>query len=619
MKTSIDAILVAFVVAVAVALAAGMFAGYYMHPDLLWRGFYHDRNSHYSFGLDLALAVRTFDPVWFFTELEKAVVWPPLHGLVLAVVLAILRPDYRLGVVPSLCGWVMTVVFVWIIVRRLFAARDEGLFAASVAVILTAASPAFRLISTDVMLEGLGAGLSAISLWAYLRAASEPSRIGHWRLLGFSLTALFFEKGNYWGLVASSLAIAAVSENFAVIIGRMRSLVQAMDRSTFARKAIRNPLLIAFVVVVALVVYIYGPGPRSVRVLGFNVTLYPPRNLITLAYALLFARVTIAWLRHRAAFETWLGLPGRTLYYWHIAPILVSFLFPRRLSAFIWFIGPANTGGATTFDPLHGITIYSRAFGQGFHLAAWMAVLSVALALIGALRIRSFPPGARAIFLLAVIGCAGVVIHPQHQGRFLTSWVFSVWLCAGAGAGVLLSWINAKRWAILRPLIAVLVVLLLAASQLFYKPSPAAYETAIHPTSGPLDLDLVRPYFADLENAREVLVATTFGMSRLFAWTIREHRQCKLIVDDPWIDSLPTREDIRRIMAARVAETTADHIVVIDAPHARYALPVLGWIYDRMVGIVDAMRTQDRFVRIATYPIQDHGAMASVWRRRDAL
>lgn len=101
------------VLAAAIGVAGIMLAGYYHAPDLLWRGFHHDRNSHYSFGLDLALAVRTFDPAWFFGELEKAKVWPPFHGLVLSAVLLLGGIDHRLGIVPSLIGWVMTIAFVW--------------------------------------------------------------------------------------------------------------------------------------------------------------------------------------------------------------------------------------------------------------------------------------------------------------------------------------------------------------------------------------------------------------------------------------------------------------------------------------------------------------------------
>jgi hypothetical protein len=47
----------------------------------------------------------------FFANLEKGKVWPPVHGLLVAAVVAAAGPDYRLAVLPSLAGWIMTVVF----------------------------------------------------------------------------------------------------------------------------------------------------------------------------------------------------------------------------------------------------------------------------------------------------------------------------------------------------------------------------------------------------------------------------------------------------------------------------------------------------------------------------
>ena len=100
------------VVVLAAVAATVMFVDANAHPDLLWHGYYHDRNGHYGFGQDLALAVRSGDPVWFFAEILKAQIWPPFHGLVLAAVLLIGGIDHRLGIVPVLsagrspsCSW----------------------------------------------------------------------------------------------------------------------------------------------------------------------------------------------------------------------------------------------------------------------------------------------------------------------------------------------------------------------------------------------------------------------------------------------------------------------------------------------------------------------------------
>src|SRR5438034_8986431 len=92
----VDRVAFALILAIALAGAAAALAAYLDQPDLLWRDlfYFHDRNGHFQFGLDLALAVKTADPVWFFSELDKAKVWPPLHGLVLSAILLVAGTDY---------------------------------------------------------------------------------------------------------------------------------------------------------------------------------------------------------------------------------------------------------------------------------------------------------------------------------------------------------------------------------------------------------------------------------------------------------------------------------------------------------------------------------------------
>ncbi len=211
MAGMLDRVLLAVVAAVAIVVAGAMLADYLANPDLLWRSFYHDRNTHFAFGLDLALATRELDPLWFLSELDKAKVWPPLHGLALAAVLLLAGPDHRWAIVPSLIGWVATVVFGALTARALFKDRAAGVLAAAVTATLTIASPALRLLASDVMLEGMGSGLSAAAIWSYGIARSGPSARWKWRLLAIILTALFFEKGNYWGLVAAALIAASLS------------------------------------------------------------------------------------------------------------------------------------------------------------------------------------------------------------------------------------------------------------------------------------------------------------------------------------------------------------------------------------------------------------------------
>ncbi|WP_234827073.1 glycosyltransferase family 39 protein [Rhodopseudomonas palustris] len=601
--------------AAAIGIAGTMYATYYHAPDLLWRGFHHDRSSHYSFGLDLALAARDLDPGWFFGELEKAKVWPPFHGVVLSAVLLLGGIDHRLGVVPSLIGWVMTIAFAWLIARRLFVDRQSGLFAATVAVIFTAASPTFRLISTDVMLEGLGAGLSAAGLWAYLHAEARPDSPRRWRLLALILTILFFHKGNYWGLLIAPLAVAYATSHWLELATVARTIWTATDARTVLKATVGSPLLLLAALVTSLVAAIYAQGPMALELFGRSVSLYPPENLTTAAYALAFLWWTFTWLRHRTAIDRTLGTAGRALLYWHLTPVAISFLLPHRLSKFLWFVGPANNVDPN-YSLIKGGQFYWTVFADGFHQAPWLAPIAIALALIGVIAIPKLTPGARAVFLFALLAWIGVIIHPQHQGRFMSTWVFAVWICAGAGAGVLLSMTRAWLSPLWRGAVAATLAAALLAVNLASPTPKAAAIYALQDASGPSDLELIRPYLAELDGAHEIAMFTTFGMSKLFAWVIRARCRCRTIVGDPFIAGVPSREAARALMADRIEHSTADIIVTIDAPHSRDESPAFGWVHAKMVGIIDAMADQTRYVRGNSYALPIGDATATIWRRR---
>ncbi len=610
-----DLLLTIAVAVAAVAAAAALYADHAVHADQLWRGVYADRHSHFGFGLDLALAAGTLDPVWFFSELEKAKVWPPLHGLVLAVTLLVGGIDHRLGIVPSLAGWVLTIVCVWLIARGMFTARRASLVAGSVAAALTAASPAFRLLSSDVLLEGLGAGLSALTLVIYGWARTQPGNALRWRALALVLTALFFHKGNYWGLVAAALIVSAVAEDWRRWLGHAGRAWRSFAPAMLLRQASRDPWMWLFAAIAATVAFLYIRGP-TVLPIGRGVSLYPPENLVTAAYAVLFIRVTLAWRHRRAALDAALGVPGRCLFYWHVVPVAVSFLLPKRLSAFLWFVGPFNSSAALPYDPWRGVLIYGDAFIEAFHGARWIALLSLALFAVALPHWRRFPPAGRAALALALLSFVAVVLHPQHQGRFLASWIFAVWIGAGAGAAIVLEWVT-RRWPQLWATSAAAAAVLALVAALAAQPPPAAaYVQSFRVASGPSDLDLVRPYLSALDGPDEIMFAATFGNTRLFAWMLHERCRCNRAVRHPWIVNAPSREAVRQLMANEIAETTAERIVVIDAPRSAHALPELGWVYERMAGIVDAMASQDRFTVEAVVPLPDHGAEVTIWRRR---
>jgi hypothetical protein len=87
-------------------------------------------------------------------------------------------------------------------------------------------------------------------------------------------------------------------------------------------------------------------------------------------------------------------------------------------------------------------------------------------------------------------------------------------------------------------------------------------------------------------------------------------------VHDPFLTGPRSREEVRRRMTDIVAQSAAERIVVIDAPTSRYDFPMLGWTYDKMAGVVDAMEQQSRFKRYVEHEIPSQGGRATVWMRQ---
>ena len=146
---------------------------------------------------------------------------------------------------------------------------------------------------------------------------------------------------------------------------------------------------------------------------------------------------------------------------------------------------------------------------------------------------------------------------------------------------------------------------------------PAAFATAIYPTSGPSDLDLVRPVLPDLDGLRSAGYATTFGETSLLSWMVRERCRCRFKVERLLITPA-SREEARTLMAARLASSQAPAFVIIDAPAGPYELPDPGLTYGRTAGIVDAVAAQDRYARVAVHVVPQFGAEVSLWRLPDA-
>ncbi|MEA3188242.1 MAG: hypothetical protein QOD99_2072 [Chthoniobacter sp.] len=280
------------VAALAVALTLLLLLQFLAAPRPRWNGVEHDRNGHYSYGLKMALALEHGQLITFFSELEKGKTWPPLHGLLVAFTQVLSGNDWRAAVLPGLLGWATLLISVFIVSEQIVARAAPQFVAGSVAFVFAALSPAHRGYAIDFMLESLGSGLTAAVLAAYTFAAEARTSANRWRLLALMLTLLFFEKYNYWLIVALAIAGAEISQqnDFAVRVGACWRLID------WKRLKPWIALLSAFVFVIS---FLSWRGPTAFDLFGRHVSLYPPGNLVTAAYALLCLCVALEIRRTR--------------------------------------------------------------------------------------------------------------------------------------------------------------------------------------------------------------------------------------------------------------------------------------------------------------------------------
>ena len=272
---------------------------------------------------------------------------PPLHPLIVGIVLAVGGLDYRWAVLPSLAGWVGTALFGFLAARR--AAGSDGTWAGLVAALFILGSPAHRAFATDIMLESLGACLTLLVLYLYLVVRQEPSvAAGRWFAL--ALTALFFGKYNYWLLTWVPLAVVALVSHGRGWWPRLEETARNISWRHWAAAQFRYPLNYPLAILLVLLAAILLGDWRSVEIAGHRISLERPHNLIHLVYVVLFLQLWPWWRRGGRAWVGRLAPVPRQVVYWHVWPVLLWFLWPQRLGYFLWYLGPRGEGAFPRHD-----------------------------------------------------------------------------------------------------------------------------------------------------------------------------------------------------------------------------------------------------------------------------
>ena len=344
----------------AIAVAIGVYAGFYQHSLDLWWWMVHDRHTHYMFGLNLALDVRTGDLIRLFHDFDRMRVWGPVHPIAVALIQLVAGPDHRLAVLPSLIGFVMTIWFAFLTARRLL--PTGGNAAGVLAAFFVAISPAHRAFATDCMYESLGAGLSLACLYFYLVTLQEQSRRAA-IAFGVALSILFLHKYNYWLLVLFGLTLGEFVRQPGAWFAYGLSLCRRERLPAWALAEIKQPLNWIALAIAGAALAVVATGGGIYAIGSWEVSIQEPHNLVHLAFVALVLRLVFWW---RQTGREWsLSLPAtlRAVLLWHGGAITLWFLMPKRLSYFLWFLSPNNDDQKRDSVPfMHGLPIISRAW-----------------------------------------------------------------------------------------------------------------------------------------------------------------------------------------------------------------------------------------------------------------
>lgn len=602
-----NAAIFGLVVCLAAAGALRLHAKFVSDGRYRWDGIDNDRNSHYLAGLRLGLDLRNGEWLAFARDYEKVRTWPPLHASCIALAVVIGGPRYETAVAPNLIAWVGMISLAFLVARRL--APAAGNAAGWTAAVFAAASPAHRVFAADFMLESLGACLTLLVVWLYLRWKQTEN--GSSAGLAVAGSLLFFEKYNYWLLVVLALAGAETLERRAPLWrwavdlwrrGRIREWILGQ-----ARKPL-NYLVLALLAI-TLASRAAPPGERTVAGVSFRVG-GSGANLWQFSFVALLVRLAFSWKTSLRAQYHALPTIGRDLCKWHLAPIAIWFVAPKRLGYFLWYLG-LNNGPNSDGKLSSAAEFYGKSLAIDYHLAWWSLGLAFSLILVLLTLAKRWRPGTFAVVLLLALGCALTLKHPNRKSRFLHTWVPAGWTLAGAGLGGAAIWGTRKRAGVIAPWAAAAASLAIA-----YAHRDGWDSSGHSPELGHWNRDSTLPiaeaYLDWFRNEPDCAIFGTVPMQDFAQWTFLERFPDRgpPEVGRAWFGE--SSEANRERFARWTRETHAQSVVLVDVlPESRQRVKDLPFHQEFRRNLEES----GLFVRVESHRLPGQEIEFSRWAR----
>jgi hypothetical protein len=524
--------------------------------------------------------------------------------------MAVPGPDYRLAVLPSLAAWVATAVLGFLIARR--AVRRGGNLAGAAAALFILASPAYKAFATDIMLESLGACLTLLALYCYLRTIQTGSVLAA-RSLGLALTLLFLLKYNYWLMALIPLATAEVISQRSAIWRGLRQLPRAVAWLPWLRAQWRHPLNYVLAIVVSAAILVACWPEDSLTIAGWTIAIHSADNVVHLAYVVLFVRALPWWWRRGREWARGLNYPYPQLLAWHALPAALWFLWPKRPSYFLWYLTRNHGGEVTQHDLPAAAAYYWNCLTLDYHESLAGLLLVVGLVAVAALSWRQLRPGGVVVLVFLGLATLLAVRYPSHRSRFLHSWLASGWVVAGMGLALLLyGWLGrflgkARPWLAATALAGLLLIQLPGLLDAGHAP-----EGGLHPLR-PSVLDVTDDYLPDLAHAQAPVILSNAPIRQMH-WTYLERygrqRHTQLQVDLP---RMPGAADFGPAFGRWLQHNSCEVMVFISAPPGTTLFEEPGRPgFDQIPAL---MASQSTFTLVSRREFPEFGCAVMTWCR----
>lgn len=578
----------------------------------LWYSALHDRNAHYSFGLNIALNVRNGYWSELRHDLDSATVWGILHGLLMAGPQLASPGNIHLAILPSLAGWILTVVFGFLVARRMVPCG--GNLAGWTAALFILASPGHRAFATDVMLESLGAGLTMVTLYLYLRTIQGPLH-NNARTLAICLSLLFFLKSNYYMLVLFSLLAAEFSRQPRVYLGYLNNPhLRGEKRNAWLWAQFKQPLNYAVVILGVLALILGLTGGQSITLFGRPISVRRPHNLLTAAYFFLFLRVLWGWRRNPLLWKS-LSPGARQVVVWHVLPLALWFLLPKRLGHFLWYMGPTNGPTGNGLDLAGSLRHFSLGIAEFYHLHWIFFILTISLAGMTYLAANRLRLGSNAVLWFLALSILLTVAHPNRKIRNVHSWVATTWVVAGAGLALVCYPRRSRVAGPYRHVPALAACLVLGTALGPGLLQPGRTQEGGPKPDRPTFQDITDAYLPTLAPYRRTGFICQVPLKFLTNWSFLERYPDTRRVETELEGFSETLSAPKEFLRTWLAQTSCDSVVFLDIPrHSRWDEG--GWQDFNSISEVVAEGNQWKLER--RWEFEEHGCNVNLYVRQNS-